>query len=83
MTRTGPEEALYVVDMYRGIIQDHVFLSDQLREEALKRGLDKPLGGMYRRGPAAGTPRMGHTAKRHRASKTPNSTTTLRETSER
>ena len=41
---SGPDGALYVVDMYRGIIQDHVFLSDQLREEALSRGLDKPVG---------------------------------------
>jgi len=40
----GPDGALYVVDMYRGIIQDHMFLSDQLREEALSRGLDKPVG---------------------------------------
>ena len=40
----GPDGALYIVDMYRGIIQDHVFLSDELRAQALKRSLDKPLG---------------------------------------
>lgn len=40
----GPDGALYVVDMYRGIIQDIVFLTDQLRQEALSRGLDKPVG---------------------------------------
>jgi len=40
----GPDGALYVVDMYRGIIQDHIFLSDELRAQALSRGLDKPLG---------------------------------------
>ncbi len=40
----GPDGALYVIDMYRGIIQDHVFLTDQLREQALSRGLDKPVG---------------------------------------
>lgn len=43
-TKTGPDGALYVVDMYRGIIQDHIFLSDQLREQILRRGLDRPLG---------------------------------------
>jgi len=43
-TKTGPDGALYVVDMYRGIIQDYIFLSDQLREQILKRGLDRPLG---------------------------------------
>lgn len=41
---TGPDGALYIVDMYRGIIQDHIFLTDQLRDQALERGLDKPLG---------------------------------------
>ncbi len=40
----GPDGALYVVDFYRGIIQDHVFLSEELRAQALARGLHKPLG---------------------------------------
>ncbi len=40
----GPDGALYVVDMYRGIIQDQVFLTEELRNQALSRGLDKPLG---------------------------------------
>ena len=40
----GPEGALYVVDMYRGIIQDQIFLSDELRAQALSRGLDEPIG---------------------------------------
>ncbi len=43
-TRTGPDGALYVVDMYRGIIQDHIFITEQLRAQALERGLDRPLG---------------------------------------
>lgn len=41
---TGPDGALYVVDMYRGIIQDHMFLSDELRAQAVKRGLEKSVG---------------------------------------
>lgn len=40
----GPDGALYVVDMYRGIIQDQVFLTDQLRQHALSQGLDRPVG---------------------------------------
>ena len=40
----GPDGALYVVDMYRGIIQDQIFLSDELRAQALSRGLDEPIG---------------------------------------
>lgn len=40
----GPDGALYVVDMYRGIIQDQVFLTDELRQHALSQGLDRPVG---------------------------------------
>ncbi len=40
----GPDGALYIVDMYRGIIQDHVFLTDQLRLQALERGLEQSVG---------------------------------------
>ena len=42
--KAGPDGALYVVDMYRGVIQDHVFISEQLRAHAQARGLDRPLG---------------------------------------
>ena len=42
--RVGPDGALYVVDFYRGVIQDHVFISEELRAQALERGLDRPLG---------------------------------------
>ncbi len=40
----GPDGALYIVDMYRGIVQDVHFLTDELREQILQRQLDKPLG---------------------------------------
>jgi mono/diheme cytochrome c family protein len=40
----GPDGALYIIDMYRGIIQDAYYLSDELREQILQRHLDKPLG---------------------------------------
>ncbi|MEP5567270.1 MAG: family 16 glycoside hydrolase [Halioglobus sp.] len=40
----GPDGSLYVIDMYRGIIQDDHFLTDELREQIFERGLDKPVG---------------------------------------
>jgi glucose/arabinose dehydrogenase/mono/diheme cytochrome c family protein len=42
--KVGPDGALYVIDMYRGIIQHKEFLTDELRQQILERGLDKPLG---------------------------------------
>ena len=46
----GPEGALYVADMYRGFIQHGTFVTPYLREQTLKRGLDKPihLGRIWR-----------------------------------
>ncbi len=40
----GPDGGLYVVDMYRGIIQHRVFVTSFLRKQILQRGLDKPVG---------------------------------------
>lgn len=40
----GPDGALYVVDMYRGIVQHRNFVTSWLRKQILDRGLDKPLG---------------------------------------
>ena len=40
----GPDGALYVVDLYRGIIQHRVFVTTFLRKQILERGLDRPLG---------------------------------------
>jgi glucose/arabinose dehydrogenase/mono/diheme cytochrome c family protein len=40
----GPDGALYVIDMYRGIIQDQHFMTEELREQVLQRGLDRPIG---------------------------------------
>lgn len=42
--KVGPDGALYLIDMYRGIIQHKDFLTPELREQILARGLDKPLG---------------------------------------
>ena len=40
----APDGTLYVIDFYRGVIQDHVFLSEELKAQAIERGLDRPLG---------------------------------------
>lgn len=40
----GPDGSMYVVDMYKGIIQHEVYLTDYLREQIKNRGLEKPLG---------------------------------------
>ncbi len=50
----GPDGALYVVDMYRGIIQHKTYLTPYLAGEAMKRGLEQPLncGRIYKIIPA-------------------------------
>ncbi len=49
-TYTGPDGALYIVDMYHGIIQHRFFLTSYLRQQAESRGLDKvtAAGRIYR-----------------------------------
>ncbi|MCR9294907.1 MAG: c-type cytochrome [bacterium] len=46
----APDGTLYVVDMYRGIIQHGAFITPYLREQILSRELDKEinLGRIYR-----------------------------------
>jgi mono/diheme cytochrome c family protein len=46
----GPDGALYVVDMYRGIIQHKTYLTHYLAGEIIKRGLEQPLncGRIYK-----------------------------------
>ena len=56
----GPDGALYVVDFYRGVIQDHMFISEELRAQARERGLVRPLGmGRIWRVTAVDKPRRG------------------------
>jgi mono/diheme cytochrome c family protein/glucose/arabinose dehydrogenase len=40
----GPGGDLYVVDMYRGIIQHRIYLTSYLRNQIEERGLDAPVG---------------------------------------
>ena len=46
----GPDGTLYVVDMYRGIVQEQIYWTDYLREYIAARGLEKPvnLGRIWR-----------------------------------
>lgn len=48
--QNGPDGALYIVDMYRGVIQHRIYLTTYLRNQALDRGLDKHvnMGRIYR-----------------------------------
>lgn len=49
-TKTGPDGFLYVVDMYRGILQHKTYLTSFLKKQIIERGLDAPvgLGRIYR-----------------------------------
>jgi glucose/arabinose dehydrogenase/mono/diheme cytochrome c family protein len=46
----GPDGALYVVDMYQGLLQHRIYLTTYLRNQYLSRGLEKPInmGRIYR-----------------------------------
>lgn len=46
----GPDGGLYIVDMYRGVIQQGEFMTEHLRRESLKRDLVEPvhLGRIWR-----------------------------------
>ncbi|MGB5273474.1 MAG: c-type cytochrome [Flavobacteriaceae bacterium] len=40
---SGPDGSLYVVDMYKGVIQDAPYMTPYLKEVTLARKLDKPV----------------------------------------
>jgi mono/diheme cytochrome c family protein/glucose/arabinose dehydrogenase len=40
----GPDGALYVVDLYRGVLQHRLFVTSWLRRQIEARGLETPLG---------------------------------------
>jgi len=45
---TGPDGALYIVDLYHGILQHRIYLTTYLKRQIGMRGLDKPERGMGR-----------------------------------
>ena len=40
----GPDGGLYIVDMYRGILQHRIFVTSFLRAQIIERGLEVPIG---------------------------------------
>ncbi len=56
---TGPDGAIYVADMYRGLIQHGAYVTPYLREQTLKRKLVLPIhmGRIWRIVPNNWTPR--------------------------
>jgi len=59
---TGPDGALYIVDLYRGVLQHRISLTSYLRRQSEDRGLATPLhrGRIYRLVPEGRTsPRVG------------------------
>ncbi len=57
----GPDGCLYIVDMYRGILQHKVYVTSFLRKQIIERKLDAPigLGRIYR---------VVHTGKKRKSS---------------
>ncbi len=55
---TGPDGALYVADMYRGLIQHGAYVTPYLREQTLERKLVQPIhyGRIWRIVPKNGKP---------------------------
>ena len=47
-TANGPDGALYITDMYRGIIEGHLFITTYLRQQIIARGLQTPFNGLGR-----------------------------------
>jgi mono/diheme cytochrome c family protein/glucose/arabinose dehydrogenase len=47
---SGPDGTLYILDMYRGIIQHRVYITEYLRDQILSRKLEQPtgMGRIYR-----------------------------------
>ena len=41
---SAPDGALYVVDMYRGVVQHRGFITEYLRDQILSRHLEHPIG---------------------------------------
>lgn len=57
----GPDGAIYVADMYRGVIQHRIFMTSFLRAQVEARGLEAPVdaGRIWRIVPESGRPAAG------------------------
>ncbi len=61
---TGPDGALYIVDLYRGVLQHRISLTSYLRKQSEDRGLAAPIhhGRIYRLVRSGETPPLRSTA---------------------
>lgn len=89
-TTMGPDGFLYIVDMYRGIIQHKTFLTTFLRKQIIERGLDEPVGHgrIYRLvhhsdSPSRDTPNLGGLAPRELVNRLESETGWERDTAQR
>ena len=41
---TAPDGTMYVVDMYRGIIQHRMYITGYLEQKIVERGMEQPIG---------------------------------------
>lgn len=64
-TTNGPDGALYVADMHRGIIEGDIFVTSYLRQQFLARNLQHPFNGLgrvyrisHRERPAGARPKL-------------------------
>lgn len=87
---TGPDGYLYIVDMYRGILQHKEFLTSYLRKQIIERELDKPvgLGRIYRVVPKTKTsykalPNLKNTSEKKRVRLLAHSNGWVRDTAQR
>ena len=46
-TYTGPDGCLYIVDMYRGVIQEKSFMTPYLKQEILRLNFDKNFRSLF------------------------------------
>lgn len=56
----GPDGALYVVDMYRGVLQHKLYITEYLKTEINKRSLEQPInyGRIYKVVPKGKNPKL-------------------------
>jgi mono/diheme cytochrome c family protein len=86
--KAGPDGALYVVDMYRGIIQDVTYITPYLKNQIEKRHLQYPLnrGRIYKivpKGKIRSYPNLSHQPARELVTLLDNSNSWVRRTAQR
>jgi mono/diheme cytochrome c family protein/glucose/arabinose dehydrogenase len=86
--KTGPDGALYIVDMYRGILEDRRYITPYLKDQIEKRDLRLPLskGRIYKivpRGKTLPYPDLSHKSTRELVNLLDDSNSWVRRTAQR